>query len=86
VADLGGTSPNAAAVAATPAGQSLRAAAVEEDKRRLYVSFTRARDLIVLARPQKKLDGGWMRTIGLAQRLPAEGARPLGAAAPVLAE
>jgi ATP-dependent helicase/nuclease subunit A len=41
------------------------------------VSFTRARDLVVLARSQKKMDGGWMRAIGLAQRLPADGARSM---------
>jgi ATP-dependent exoDNAse (exonuclease V) beta subunit len=52
------------------AGQIIRRAAIEEHKRLLYVSFTRARDLIVIARPKKALNGEWMATIGLAQRIP----------------
>lgn len=57
-------------VEGSEAGQQIRSAAIEEGKRLLYVSLTRARDLIVLARPQKALDGEWMTTIGLAQCLP----------------
>ncbi len=58
-------------VETSEAGQLVRNAAIEEHKRLLYVSLTRARDLIVVARPQKALDEEWMRTIGLAQRLPS---------------
>jgi ATP-dependent exoDNAse (exonuclease V) beta subunit len=58
-------------VETSEAGQQIRGAAIEEGKRLLYVSLTRARDLIVLARPLKALDGEWMSTIGLAQCLPS---------------
>lgn len=58
-------------------GQALRLDAVDEHQRLLYVSLTRARDLIVLARDAKKPDGEWMQTIGLAQRLPADDHAPL---------
>jgi ATP-dependent exoDNAse (exonuclease V) beta subunit len=61
----------ATVVAASPTAQVIRAAAVEEHKRLLYVSMTRARDLIVIARATKKPDGEWMGTIGLGNFLPA---------------
>jgi ATP-dependent helicase/nuclease subunit A len=61
-------------VARSATGVAMRAAAIDEHKRVLYVSLTRARDLIVLARPQKDPDGEWMGTIGLGPRLPADGA------------
>jgi ATP-dependent exoDNAse (exonuclease V) beta subunit len=64
-------------VETSEAGQIIRKAAIEEHKRLLYVSLTRARDLIVVARPQKALDGEWMGTIGLAQRLPSGDAQPI---------
>ena len=63
--------PVAAVVDASPAGQVIRAAALEENKRLLYVSMTRARDLVVVARAAKNPDGPWMRTIGLGSFLPA---------------
>lgn len=50
--------------------QALRDKAVEEHKRLLYVSMTRARDLIVFARPMKALDGEWMKAISLSDWLP----------------
>ena len=59
------------AVDASEAGLRIREAAVEEHKRVLYVSLTRARDLIILARSKKKLDGPWMATVGLGTRLPS---------------
>jgi ATP-dependent helicase/nuclease subunit A len=68
------TVPIGDAVETSEAGRIIRNAAIEEHKRLLYVSLTRARDLIVVARAQKALDGDWMRTIGLAQRLPTEDA------------
>jgi ATP-dependent exoDNAse (exonuclease V) beta subunit len=69
--------PIADEVERSAVGQGLRAAAVEEHQRLLYVSLTRARDLIVLARPTKGLDGEWMGTIGLAQRLPSGDAQSI---------
>ena len=40
------------------------AAAVDEEKRLLYVSMTRARDLLILARGGKESDESWIKTIG----------------------
>lgn len=60
-------------VNASATGQRLLLDAIDEHKRLLYVSLTRARDIVVLARPVKKLDGEWMATVGLADRLPGEG-------------
>jgi ATP-dependent exoDNAse (exonuclease V) beta subunit len=51
-------------------GQVVRAAAIEEHKRLLYVTMTRARDLLILARQTKKPDGQWMSTVGLVNHLP----------------
>jgi len=67
-------------VETSAAGQVIRAAAVEEHKRLLYVSMTRARDLLVLARTEKKLTGEWMDTVGLARRLPADEVKELALA------
>ena len=60
-------------VNASATGQRLLLDAIDEHKRLLYVSLTRARDIVVLARPVKKLDGEWMATVGLRDRLPGEG-------------
>jgi ATP-dependent helicase/nuclease subunit A len=62
--------PLGAELAATPAGQAARAEAVAQDQRLLYVSMTRARDMLVLARPAKALVGEWMETVALASCLP----------------
>ena len=62
----------AGALAQTPVGLAARADAVEEHKRLLYVSMTRARDTLVLARPAKAPVGEWMETVALAARLPKE--------------
>jgi ATP-dependent helicase/nuclease subunit A len=62
--------PVAAVVESSSAAQPIRASAIEEHKRLLYVSMTRARDLIVIARAAKKPDGDWMGTIGLGSFLP----------------
>jgi ATP-dependent helicase/nuclease subunit A len=40
------------------------AAAVEEEKRLLYVSMTRARDLLILARGGKESEDSWIKTLG----------------------
>ena len=62
--------PVADIVEASPAAQLMHATAVEEHKRLLYVSMTRARDILVLARQAKKLQGPWMDTVQLASFLP----------------
>jgi ATP-dependent exoDNAse (exonuclease V) beta subunit len=62
--------PVADLVAASAAAQTAHAAAVEEHKRLLYVSMTRARDVLIFARQGTKLDGEWMATIDLAKFLP----------------
>jgi ATP-dependent exoDNAse (exonuclease V) beta subunit len=62
--------PVADVVAASAAAQTVRTAAIEEHKRLLYVSMTRTRDILILARQAKKPDGEWMATIGLANFLP----------------
>ena len=66
--------PVADEIEASATGQAVRAEAIEEAKRLLYVSATRARDLLVFARQAKKLVGPWMKTVGLDARLPADGA------------
>ncbi|MEI6219633.1 MAG: 3'-5' exonuclease, partial [bacterium] len=48
------------AIALTPIAAQFRTSAVEEAKRLLYVSMTRARDLMVLVRADKKLSGEWI--------------------------
>jgi ATP-dependent helicase/nuclease subunit A len=62
--------PVADVVAASPAAQTVRATSLEEHRRLLYVSMTRARDVLILARQEKKPDGEWMATIGLGGFLP----------------
>lgn len=58
-------------VAASPTGIKAREDAVEEHKRLLYVSMTRPRDMLILARPAKKAVGEWMSTVALDSVLPA---------------
>lgn len=48
------------AVALSPVAEGFRKSAIEESKRLLYVSMTRARDLLVLARSSRKLSGEWL--------------------------
>lgn len=64
-------------VEASEAGMSCRTEAVEEEKRILYVSMTRARDVIVLARNAKKTNGEWMDTVALDGQLPANDDGPI---------
>lgn len=47
-----------------------RKAAIEESKRLMYVSMTRARDLLVLARSNRKLSGEWLDCIEAPWLLP----------------
>ncbi|MGV1016824.1 MAG: UvrD-helicase domain-containing protein [Fluviibacter phosphoraccumulans] len=51
-------------LARTPIAQKYAAAAVEEAKRVLYVSMTRARDLLIFAMPSKTPSGPWLETLG----------------------
>ena len=57
-------------IALTSTAQTFSAAAIEENKRLLYVSMTRARDLMILARLEKKPSGEWIDTLGAAWLLP----------------
>jgi ATP-dependent helicase/nuclease subunit A len=57
-------------VEASAVGQTMHAASKEEHKRLLYMSMTRARDLVVLARQAKKPVGEWMDAVGLLGFLP----------------
>ena len=65
-----GKVPVADIVEASVAAQPMRTAAVDEHKRLLYVSMTRARDILVLARQAKKPEGPWMDAVQLASFLP----------------
>lgn len=61
------------AIALTPMAESFRKSAVEESKRLLYVSMTRARDLLVLARSSRKLSGEWLDCVEAPWLLQEEG-------------
>ena len=45
------------------AGLNASKSAIEETRRLLYVSFTRARDLLVLTMPANKSGGEWLDTL-----------------------
>jgi ATP-dependent helicase/nuclease subunit A len=71
-----GQQKNVAATAAQafePVAQAAHDHAAAENKRLLYVSMTRARDLLVFARQTKRLTGEWMGTVALGELLPEEG-------------
>jgi ATP-dependent exoDNAse (exonuclease V) beta subunit len=59
-------------IALSAMGKAYHAAAIEEEKRLLYVSMTRARDLLVLARPQNNLLGDWLDTLRAPWLLPSD--------------
>ena len=50
-------------LARTPIAQEYKSIAIEEAKRLLYVSMTRARDLMILAIPGKNSDAPWLDTL-----------------------
>ncbi|HGM4962301.1 TPA: UvrD-helicase domain-containing protein [Pseudomonas putida] len=52
--------PLADTIGKTPAAKACRDEAVEEAKRLLYVSMTRARDFLVIARSSRRLTGPWL--------------------------
>ena len=58
-------------IGASDIGQECRTAAVEESRRLLYVSLTRARDLLVIPLPEKKTTGPWMGALNADWMLPA---------------
>ena len=55
--------PLADEISRTAVGQTFRKVAIEESKRVLYVSMTRARDLMIIAVPDKKPSGPWIETL-----------------------
>lgn len=61
------------AIALTPTAEEFRKSAIEEAKRLFYVSMTRARDLLVLARSSRKLTGEWIDCVEAPWLLPEEG-------------
>lgn len=71
--------PVANDIAASAFGQAMRKEAVEEATRLLYVSMTRARDTIVLARPAKAPSGEMMELVRLDTVLPADANTPVSA-------
>lgn len=60
-------------IALTATAEQFRDAAIEEEKRLLYVSMTRARDLLVLARSSRKTSGEWLDSVDAPWLLPADG-------------
>ena len=60
-------------IALTPMAAGFKTTAIEESKRLLYVSMTRARDLLVLARSSRKLSGEWLDCIEAPWLLPEDG-------------
>jgi ATP-dependent exoDNAse (exonuclease V) beta subunit len=57
-------------IKSSPLGLASLAREVEESKRLLYVSLTRARDILVLPLPERKPAGQWMGTLGADWMLP----------------
>ena len=55
--------PIAEKIANSEAGIMFKHEATEEAKRLLYVSMTRARDLLVIASPAKKMNGPWLNCV-----------------------
>lgn len=62
--------PMVNAIADTPMAQAFRHEASEEAKRLLYVSMTRARDLLILSRSSRKLTGDWLESVQAPWLLP----------------
>jgi ATP-dependent exoDNAse (exonuclease V) beta subunit len=59
-------------IALTPMAATFRESAIEESKRLLYVSTTRSRDLLVLARSSRKPTGEWIDCLKAPWLLPEE--------------
>ncbi|MEF8703564.1 MAG: UvrD-helicase domain-containing protein [Candidatus Accumulibacter sp. UW26] len=67
----------AEAIARTPMAAGFRNSAIEESKRLLYVSMTRARDLMVLARSHRQQSGEWLACLDAPWLLPTAGENAL---------
>lgn len=59
-------------IATTPVARHFREVAQAEAKRVLYVSMTRARDLLIFAVPQKSPSGEWLETLDAPWLVPGE--------------
>ncbi len=66
-------------ISLSAAAQGFHSAAIEEGRRLLYVSMTRARDLLILARSSRSPSGEWLETLEAPWLLPA---KPDGAIKP----
>ncbi|CAE6723244.1 UvrD-helicase domain-containing protein [Candidatus Nitrotoga fabula] len=55
--------PVAETIGQTEVAKAFKAAAIEEAKRLLYVSMTRARDLMILVRTTRKISGEWLESV-----------------------
>jgi len=64
-------------IALSDVAKAFHNSAIEESKRLLYVSMTRARDLLILARSRRKLSGEWLDTLGAPWLLPVAEDVPL---------
>ncbi len=62
--------PVGEAAESSAAGNAARASAIEETKRLLYVSLTRARDKVIVPLHAKKPTGEWLETLGADWMLP----------------
>lgn len=51
-------------IAQSEIAKTMRTAAIEEEKRLLYVSMTRARDMLVMVRAGKEKEESWIKTVG----------------------
>ncbi len=72
-----GKVPVAEDIALTEEAKHFQSATVEESKRLLYVSMTRARDLLILARSQRKPSGEWLDTLGAQWLMPTASDSPI---------
>jgi len=69
--------PIAEKIANSEAGIMFKHEATEEAKRLLYVSMTRARDLLVIASPAKKMSGPWFNCVKAPWLILADGEHQL---------
>ena len=69
--------PIAEKIADSEAGIMFKHEATEEAKRLLYVSMTRARDLLVIASPARKMSGPWLNCVNAPWLILPEGEQQL---------
>jgi ATP-dependent helicase/nuclease subunit A len=65
--------PVADRIAESPPGESAKLSAIEEIRRLLYVSLTRARDCLIIPLPARKPTGEWLNTLEADWLLPEGG-------------